>query len=298
MTIETHISIDDYHSQTDYCSHSRFRDFVNKGARFFFETYYAKTLVKTPSPAMLEGRAFEALVQEGDAAFEALVWVQTEENSKLKHVQAARAAAKAAGKIILKPDDYARMQTMRASLYDNAEAMQLIEPADAQTTLRGMAFGLPMQSRPDWFGRTGIVLSDYYPYTADLKTCNDLSQLRQDKLYRLGYHTQAALCRALMRAHGFADTKHYLIAVESTGAHRTQVIELDEVCLDWADLYYHRHAPALEACMRTNTWPRAEPAIKVGLPHWVERPSNTNAPMPDEVDAYETDEADEQEPTG
>lgn len=294
--IRDDVSIDDYHSQTEYCSHSRFRDFVNKGARFYFEAYHAKTLAKAPTPAMLEGQAFEALVQDGDAAFEARVYLQTED-SKKKHVQEARALAKKSGKVILKPEDYERMQTMRASLYDNAEAMQLIEPADTQVTIQGEAFGLAMQSRPDWFGRTGIVFSDYYSYTGDLKTCNDLTQMRQDKLYRLGYHTQAALCRALLRQHGYADTKHYLIAVESTGAYRTQVIELDPVLLDWADLYFVRHAPALEACIRTNAWPRSEPAAKVGLPHWV-RPNQSEPPMPDDADNDNADHTDEEEPTG
>lgn len=288
MAILTDVSIAEYHAQTTRCSHSRFRDFVTKGPRFFFEKYIAKTIPHAPTEAMIMGDLLETLVQQGDAAFEAKVYHQREDGRKIKpQLDAARGA----GLHILKADAYTRLQAMRASLLDCTDGMELVEPADMQATITGDAFGLPMQSRPDWLNLEGLARWNYRPYTVDLKKCADLDGLRGDasKLFFYGYHTQAALARALLRNNGYEESEHFLLAVEEQGAHRSTLIRLRPELLDWADQYFLKYAPALEQCLRTNAWPRVEPTCEVGLPRWV---TNTNAS--DEI--YEADDQEQKEP--
>lgn len=289
MAIIYDLPIAEYHDQIARWSHSRFRDFVRLGARYAFERYITRTIERKETEPMRIGTAFEVLVQQGDAAFESLIYHQREDGRKIK---AQLDSAKAAGLLIIKGEAYAQMQGMRASLFDCADGMELIEPADMQVTITGDAFGLPMQSRPDWLNLEGLARTDYRPYTVDLKTCDNLDLLRGDasKLFQLGYHTQASLARALLRDNGYAESEHYLFAVEKQGAHRSALIRLRPELLDWADLYYAKYAPLLADCIRKNAWPRAEPTCEVGVPRWAA--SNTNAQV-DEL--YETDESDEEE---
>lgn len=287
MSIRFDISIEEYHAQTERCSHSRFRDFVNHGARFYFERYVTRTLAKKGSKAMACGGLFETLWMEGDAAFEELVFVQHIDGRKCKP---QLDAAKAAGKLIIKAAEYEAFQVMRASLMDNADAMTLMESANAQATITGNAWGLPMQSRPDYLGLEGVAFTGYCPYTADLKTADSLNGYsgKAQKLYAFGYHTQAALARAMLRANGITNSRHYLVIVEKTGAHRSTVREIPSRVLDFADAYFAKYAPGLVHCFATNTWPRAEPTEEIDLPGWGENTHATPAMSDEETDEEET----------
>lgn len=286
MSIVYDLSIEDYHNQVARCSHSRFRDFVKYGPRFYFERFVMRTLEKKPTAAMIIGQLFETLLQEGDAIFEAKIFVQTVDGRSCKpQLEAARAA----GKTVLKAAEYAAFQAWRASLFDNAEAMALIEPANMQASILGNAFGLPMQSRPDYLNLEGLAATGYAPYTVDLKTCESINDLRGSagKLFALGYHTQAALCRALLRNEGVVNSQHYILAVEKSGAHRTQLIRIPDRVLDWADGYFAKYAPELAHCIHSNTWPRTEPTIELDLPGWA---GNPNAAPTDELTTIEEEE--------
>lgn len=278
MSIRFDVSIEEYHSQTERCSHSRFRDFVNHGARYFFESYVTRTLAKKSSKAMLRGGLFETLWMDGDAALEEQVFVQRIDGRKCKP---QLDAAKAAGLKILKLAEYEAFQVMRASLMDNADAMTLMEGSNAQATITGNAWGLPMQSRPDYLNLEGVAFTDYCPFTADLKTADSLAGYsgKAQKLYAFGYHTQAALARAMLRANGITNSRHYLVIVETTGSHRSTVREIPPRVLDFADLYYAKYAPGLVHCFATNTWPRSEPTEEIDLPGWGEN-TNANPEMP------------------
>ncbi len=290
MSIAFDVSISEYHSSSTYCSHSRFRDFVEKGARYYYERYVSKTIERNETKAMRIGQIFETLVQDGDAAFEALIFHQREDGRKIKD---QLASAKAAGLFPLKGEEYAMLQNMRASLFDCMDGMALIEGADKQPTITGNAYGIAMQSRPDWVCLEGLAYTDYRPYTVDLKTCDNLDGLRGDasKLIALGHHTQAALCRALMRDNGIPDSEHYLFAVEKQGACRSALIRLRPELLDWADQYFMKYAGELAHCIRTNTWPRAEPTCEVGIPRWAQSGAPTDELPPDMTDDEETDHA-------
>lgn len=288
MPIVYDLSIELYHDQIARCSHSRFKDFVKYGPRYYYERYIARTLQKKPTEAMIHGQLFETLMQEGDAAFEALVFIQTVDGRSCKpQLEAARAA----GKIVLKAADLEMFQIMRASLYDNADGMMLAENATHQASILGDAcFGLPMQSRPDYLNLEGLAFTDYCAYTVDLKTCESLNDLRgsASKLFALGYHTQASLCRALLRAEGVLNSRHYLWAAEKGGARRSQLIRIPDRVLDWADAYYTKYAPELAHCIHTNTWPRSEPTVELELPAWAASP---NAAMPtDEIPTMNDEE--------
>ncbi len=266
MPILYDVGIEDYHSDPHYCSHSRFRDFVKYGPRFYFETHVTRTRAKKGSKAMREGSLFETYWCD-EEAFEQAVFIQRVDGRTIKpQLDAARAA----GKEILKLDDYERLAVMRASLLDNADAMALIEPANLQATIRGSAYGLPFQSRPDYLNLEGCALSDYCPYTNDLKTCESLNDYRgkAPKLYYYGYHTQAAAARALLRACGVPSTRHFLTLVEKGGSCRTKVVEIPPAVLDFADAFYAKYAPELAHCYASNTWPRTEPTETIELPDW------------------------------
>ena len=290
-TIAPHIvrglSIEDYHADPHFISHSQVKDFLERGPRYFYERNVSRTLPRTETEAFRFGQACELLVQEGEDAYRKAVHALVGDG-RTAEVKNAKKAAIASGKILITEEDEQAIFAMRdAVTSDCTDAMSMIAHAESQVTLRGGLEGLAVQSRPDWCS-----LDAFGPWTMDFKTTKNLDDLVQateqgfvggPAIVRLGYPTQAALAQHLMAACGYPDCATYLLIAEKQAPYRA-------VCVDIAPFLHAAHetlrlaVQKLQRCYEQNAFPRvlspgrvqgegeSAPLIPtLARPRWMER---------------------------
>lgn len=267
------VSDEAYHADRHHTSHSRIRDYANHGAAFYYERYLTGEIARKVTGPLEYGTAFEALLQRGGDAFAEAVMVEPENfDGRTTAGKQWRAAANASGKITISHDDYLSMLKM-AERARTSPHLPLIESCGDQPTLRGHAYGLQIQARPDWLNLGGHERTGFRPYSVDLKTTKDLSDLStREGVVSLGYHTQSAITRALMRQYlaergEDTETEHYLFVVEKCYPHRNALLRLNHEVLDYGDLYLEKYGRELARCIAEDHWPVALPdVIEIGLP--------------------------------
>jgi hypothetical protein len=269
--------IADYHADREYTSHSKIRDFVEKGPRFYFERHIAHTIEREETQPFCFGNACEYLVQQGGEAFSRKYAVKTLPGNTKGGKQWA-AAQDAAGKTIISQADYDAMLHMVEALQtDCQKGMDLIEHAEQQVTLRGELHGVKVQARPDW-----VNLDEYATYSVDHKTTKNMRDLLVDldtcgaSIWKLGYHSQAALVRELLRQNGYPHVSCYLLVAEKVQPYRVECIDIEHL-LDAGDAWLARFLPKLAECQQSNTWPRSSGGIvKIQKPKWMDEiPTHT-----------------------
>lgn len=278
------ISDDAYHADREHTSHSRIRDFANHGEAFYYERYLTGEIARKVTGPLEYGTAFEELFQRGGDAFAERVLVEPQgHDGRTTAGKQWKAAANASGKITISHDDYLSMLTM-AERARTSPHMQLMEAAGQQATLRGHAYGLRIQGRPDWLCLEGHERTGFRPFSIDLKTTKDLGDLKtREGVVSLGYHTQSAITRALLRQYlaergEDPETEHYLFVVEKCYPHRNALLRLNPEVLDYGDLYLEKYGAQLAACIAADNWPVSLPeVIEIGLPRRAQRPQNDNA---------------------
>jgi hypothetical protein len=272
------VTDDEYHSDREHTSHSRIRDFANHGEAFYYERHITGEIARRVTGPLEYGSALEILLQQGGDAFNGRVMVEPERfDGRTTGGKQWRAAAEASGKIIISHADYLSMLQMveRARLSPH---MPLIEACGMQATLRGRAYALCIQARPDWLCIAGHERTGYRPFSIDLKTTKDLNDLKtREGVVSLGYHTQSAITRALLRQYlaergEDTETEHYLFVVEKCYPHRNALLRLNPEVLDYGDLYLEKYGAQLAACIAADNWPVALPEIvEIGLPRRAQR---------------------------
>lgn len=263
----------EYHDDKQHTSHSRIRDFVNHGEAYYYERYVTGEIARQTTRALDYGTAFEALFQRGGGAFADSVLVEPVGfDGRTVQGKAWKAAADVSEKPIISWDDYQAMLVM-AGRARQSPWSPLLEASAQQATLRGHAYGLTIQARPDWLCIEGHEMTGFRPFSVDLKTTKDLTDLStREGVVSLGYHTQSAITRRLMRAYleergEDPETDHYLFVVEKCYPHRNALLRLNPEVLDYGDLYLEKHGPRLARCIAENHWPVALPeVIDIGLP--------------------------------
>lgn len=275
----------DYHDDKDHTSHSRIRDFERHGAAYYFERYIAGTIARKVTGPLDYGTAFETLLQRGGDTFAETVMVAPPgHDGRTVQGKAWKAAADASGKPIIDQQDYRDMLVMSERVRESPY-WPLIEVCTQQATLRGHAYGVRIQARPDWLCLDGHEQTGFRPFTIDLKTSKDLNDLSsREGVISLGYHTQSAITRRLMRAYlegrgEDPETDHYLFVVEKCYPHRNALLRLNPEVLDYGDVYLEKYGQKLAACIASDTWPYALPEIiEIGLPRRARGAHNDNAP--------------------
>lgn len=280
MTVEIirGMSDEEYHEAREYTSHSRIRDFANHGERYYYGRHITGEIARETTRAFDYGIAFEALFQRGGDAFDEKVMVQPEKHDgRTTAGRMWQAAADASGKAVISFSDYQSMLVM-SELARTSVHMPLIHACEQQVSLRGFAYGLRIQSRPDWICMEGHERTGFRPFTIDLKTTRDLTDLMtREAVVSLGYHTQACISRRLMQqyltAHGEdAETDHYLFVVEKSHAHRSALLRINPDVLDYGDLYLDKYGAQLARCIADDDWPVSLPeVIEIGLPRRAQR---------------------------
>lgn len=290
MAILRNIPNDAYHADLLWCSHSRIRDFHVYGPRYYYERWVTGTLARKETAALRFGTAFDVLLQLGGEAFERLIAVAPKGlDGRTKEGKAWRAAN--ASRICIDHAEYETMLEMVRAIRECEPGMAVTHGAEMQVTLREYAYGLALQSRPDWLHLEGCVISAGLPCTIDLKTTKDLGDLNvRDGATSLGYHTQAALSRKLLQRclaemGVYTETKHYIWCVSKEYPHASQLLEIPSRVLDWADKFLEKTCGEIRLCMDTDTWPRAIQTIgEVRIPRW----ANTQAADNDQTFSYES----------
>ncbi len=291
------LSIDDYHRDPHFTSHSQIKDFIERGPRYFYTRNIARSTPRTETEAFRFGKAAELLVQDGETAYRDAVHALVGDG-RTTEVKAAKAAALAAGKILISEEDERDIFAMRDVITaDLPDAMNMIAQAESQVTLRGGLSELAVQSRPDWCS-----LDAFGPWTMDFKTVKVLDDLVVQTeqgfvggpaLVRLGYHTQAALAQHLMAACGFPGAAAYLLIAEKQVPYRAVCVDIGAF-LGGALETLRRACTQLQRCYANNAFPRVLPpqgapsgaAIPtLARPRWLERQERDEARRAEGQDA-------------
>lgn len=228
------------------------------------------------SRALLLGRAFETLLTQPkafDAAYICKPATGPTANFSTKEGKEWKASALARGLEILTPRELASMRAMRESFEEHPQARHLLEGCEEQVTFTATSELVTLQSRPDFVNLAGSALSEFRPYSVDLKTVDHMERFYNARApLEYGYHRQAAIARICMEANGAADSVHYLLACEKSSPNRTELFELDAALLEQAETWVYARIPELAECLRTGIWPRSRSAaIRMLMkPKWLQ----------------------------
>ncbi len=296
----------EYHANSN-ASHSSLRDFAISPK--LYETKHlkpglaalleddddesVKDAVKA-SKALVFGQAFETYLTDMPA-FDKL-YIQKPSQGKQANFSTTpgkewRDAAIAQGKIILTVKEFTQLREMRESFLENEDAVELLENCEQQVTLTcqwpdgeiwaGADFqgkgdlvprGVVLQSRPDFFSAKGCALSEWRPYSVDLKTVDHMERFYSVRApLDYGYHRQAEIVRICMRENGLAPSVHFLLASEKSSPNRTELFEVEDELLDAASSWVFNNCSDLAEAKRTGHFPRArEQGVKrMARPAWL-----------------------------
>lgn len=187
----------------------------------------------------------------------------------------------ARGLIRLTAKEFAAMREMKLAFEENAEAVELLKHCERQVTMTCVwppptddAPDVPLvtlQSRPDYVSFKGCALSQFRPYTVDLKTVDKMPRMYSRRvMVEYGYDNQAEIARTCMRENGYADTVHYILACEKSSPNRCVVFELSDEFLTSCSDWVFNNCIDLAHCLEDNEFPRSREhgIIVADLPAW------------------------------
>lgn len=122
--------------------------------------------------------------------------------------------------------------------------------------------GVLCKARPDALIRPDVLL--------DLKTCRDASRRAFERaIFDYGYHTQAALYRMGLKAHGIDIRDAALICCETEAPHCVSVFQFLDDILDRGTREVRRLLRVWAKCMESGEWPGYGDGVNlIGLPKW------------------------------
>lgn len=260
-------------------SNGKIRDFDQLGPKGFYLRHVRHEAPRKDAAALMAGRAFETFLFE-PRLFDGHFAVKPQGcNFTKPEWKAWKKEQEAARRTIIDRDDFLAFEHMAAAVHDCGSARSLLEGCAAQPTWRTDWPGLPgLQSRPDMANLAGCPISDFRPYTVDLKTTRSLNELVEQKraadipvggrsLIRYGYHTQAATVRM---SSGVGDLVHYLIVAEKAFPCRAIVLELPPVFVDIGERWVIEKIAELADHYQSDHWPLTrEDLIVVQPPAWL-----------------------------
>lgn len=220
-------------------------------------------IVEGDTAAFIMGRATHTAVIEGEAKFaEEYIVADGPENPKTgkpygRETKAFKEWAELQARPVISTEDYALMAKMRDAVQAHPIAADLLATGYAETTVRAVWDGEPVQARPDWFDPARGVL-------VDLKTCADVDRFPFD-VRDFGYVPQLAFYKRVLELAGYTGPtiRAYLIAVEKKEPHRVAVAEICALTLNDGNVaeagkYGAGNATVLhelQECRAANRWP-------------------------------------------
>lgn len=269
MAIDHDMALDAYH-KSSRISASKIKAFRSGGPRLYYERYVARTRAAEQSEAMVLGQAFEDALLQTPLYAKRYAVKPDGMNFATKEGKAWKAAHE--DRVILRADEHQVIGRMVAHVLEHPVASVMVETASQQVTATSDYEGLPgLATRPDLCDLEGPAVTDWEPYTLDLKTTADMgSFVRQ--AFTLGYDVQAALARHVLRANGITPCRHYLLAVEKQAPYRVQLFRLSAGTLYVGERSMLEALDGIARCFASGEWPLT-PAQVVELdpPAWFVR---------------------------
>lgn len=192
--------------------------------------------------------------------------------------KAAVAAAREAGQVPVKPDQFRRIKAMAAKLAEHKSASWLFAGDSGLPEVSGFwpdpVTGVMRRVRFDWLphGSSGLVILPDYKTTADASWDAVSKQIA-----RLGYHMQGAwYCDGVRYFRPGAEVLFVLVVQETDPPYQVACYQLDADALAEGA---RRNAIALEKyrdCRASGVWPGYDPdegITLIGLPRWGYVPS-------------------------
>lgn len=168
-----------------------------------------------------------------------------------------------AGKLILKSDQAAEVQAMRASVRAHKHASRILRHGQAEVSARFEVDGVPFKSRLDFVCSNGDLV--------ELKSTRDNhpQQFEREFARRL-YHAQVALYRMALQANGLPCSKVYCISICKTAPHEVVVYDINEETLEAGARWVHDWVSRLQECERQRVWPGIDNGniLSLRIPDW------------------------------
>ena len=190
-------------------------------------------------------------------------------NTKL--YKEAVAAIEGSGRVLLKADERATADAMRAAVLAHPRAEKLIRctgQAELSIVFVDPATGLHVKSRLDWHtpSRAGGAI-------VDLKTTRDASPSAFERaIFAYGYHRQAAIYLRGAELVGLPVAHYVILAVESAPPHGVVLYRLTDEAITLGATQVDFALARWAECERTGTWPGyTQDVVDIGLPVWADR---------------------------
>lgn len=254
---EKDLPIAEYHA-SERVSTSKLKDFEDRGPRYYYARYVAKTIQPDPdTQAYAVGRAAEDYLRfalTNDPRHLAAYAVRPDElDGRTKAGKEWLAEHK--GKTILGGADEYACRMIAENALANEDLRPLLESAEAQVTFTGKLSGMPAQSRPDF-------VVDREALSLDLKTTNDLAAMASgSRVLSYRYHAQAALVCGLGDV-----TRAALIVAEKAAPYRVELHYLDPEFLSIGDTWNREQSEKLAQCAASGRWPLTSTPVRTVSP--------------------------------
>lgn len=230
-----------YHQDPTSVSASGMKTLLRSPAHFLHERTHPKE-----SDAMDLGSVAHALVLGTGCEF-----VAVEGNRNRNDVKDAIAEAKAAGKVVLKPEQLAAAERMADAVLTHRHAARLLaSPGRSEVSMfwADPAFDVIRRCRWDRLSDDGI--------GTDLKTCHTAHPDALPKhITEYGYDLSAAWYLDVAAGLDVDVAAYALVFVESTEPHPVVVVELSGSFLDRGAALAHKALTTYRRCLDTGTWP-------------------------------------------
>lgn len=182
--------------------------------------------------------------------------------------KAAVAALRAAGKVPLRPSDFAAAQAMAKAVADHPIAAKLLDRGEPERTLvwRDPVTGVMCRAKVDWLRPDGIV---------DLKTTESAAPDALSKAaHNYGYAIQAPFyLRGFRLLNLDLEREPFFvhIAVEKTAPYLVHVSQLTERATAWGDRQVSEALEIYRDCTAAAEWPGypLDEITDIDLPAWV-----------------------------
>lgn len=205
------------------------------------------------------GTAAHSLILEDDTS--QLVIVEADD-WKLKASQAAKANARADGKIALLPKEMALIKGMRDSVMAHPLARNAFTGHRAEQSVFWEEEGQTFKCRPDAW-KDGLVV--------DLKTTVDANPNEFGKTaFNLGYFMSAPHYIDGIKAATGNSVKFAFVNVEKTAPYLVSVTELSDEDMNRGRFQLDRAKRIYRECAASGNWPGYAPFTTTSLPRWAQ----------------------------
>ncbi|MFG1211965.1 PD-(D/E)XK nuclease-like domain-containing protein [Xanthobacter flavus] len=267
------LDIDRYHS--DCCigpsiSSSGLRTIEQKSPAHYWATSYLnpRRVTEAPSEALDFGQAAHTLLL-GESGFRQRFAIRPDDfpDFRTKAAQAWREDQRAAGRVVLLPEQVEHIKGIAAALARHPLVRQgLLQGEVERSLIWPDPAGVWLKSRPDV-----VPVSD--GVAVDLKTAADASPRAMERaILDKGYAMQGALTgMALKAVCNIEMTAFVLVAVEKAPPYAVSIIEVDASWLGYARRQVRRAIETFARCLESGEWPAFEGEAKAFIPEWLRK---------------------------